>query len=179
MRTSKITQFYKITPTGIIPPNKTETERKREWFAAIQKTVEAPYKPRIVKATYEEFDPEIENQREFFEDAVVLYYAIQQMDGALPDSKVIKFYREKILDEALGFNLTHMGEAIRKRSSTTDFKDVQRWNVFLKTLEETIFAQAGYEFPDSNKFHELEKAYGHEEAKRISIESLRNKYEAN
>lgn len=172
MITTKIINYFKVTPTGIIPPPKTEVERKREWFAALQKTVEAPYKPLLVRETLEVFDPEIENQKRFFEGAVVPYYAIQNMDGDLPDSKVLKFYREKILDEALGFNLTHMSQTIRKRKSTTDFKDVQRWNVFLKTLEETIFAQAGFAFPDSKVFWELEKQHGYEAAKRISIERL-------
>jgi len=89
-----------------------------------------------------------------------------------PDSETLGNYREELLDEMLGYNLHTTNKIIRKRKSTTDFKDVQAWNTFLKTVEETIFAIAGYEFPDSKNFWELSGKHGYDEAKRIAIEQL-------
>ena len=174
MKTSKISLFYSLTPTKVIPPAEREVERKERWLKEMQKTVEAEWKPKIIKNTYELFDPEIENQKRFFEGAVVEYYAIQDMDlfEGKPDSETLGNYREELLDEMLGYNLNTTNKIIRKRKSTTDFKDVQAWNTFLKTLEETIFAIAGYEFPDSKNFWELSGKHGYDEAKRIAIEQL-------
>lgn len=178
MGAQKLIQFYQITPSGITPPSPVDVERKKNWFAEVQKTVEAPYKPKIVKITYEMFDPEVESQRRFFEGVVVAYYAIQQADGELPDSKVLKLYREQILDEMLGFNLNLISKTVRRRKSTTDFKSVQRWNAFLNTTKETIFDQAGYEFPDSDEFWQTEKQVGYDEAKRILTEGLVSRVKA-
>ena len=174
MKTSKISLFYSLTPTKVIPPAEREVERKERWVKVMQKTVEAEWKPKIIKNTYELFDPEIENQKRFFEGAVVEYYAIQDMDlfEGKPDTSTLDKYREEILDESLGYNFQTINKILRKRKSTKDFKEVQAWNTFLKTLEETIFAVSGYEFPDSKNFWELVKQYGHEEAKRIAIEQL-------
>lgn len=174
MKTSRIALFYSLTQKEVIPPSATELERKDNWIKEVQKTVEADWKPIIVKLTYELFNPEIEKQRRFFEGTCVAYYAIQNMDAfkGMPDPATLKKYREEILDEMIGYDYQAVNKIIRKRESTTDFKTVQRWNVFLQTLEETLFAQAGYEFPDSEKFWELTKKVGYDQARRISIEQL-------
>lgn len=174
MRTSRITLFYSLTQNEVIPPATVEIERKDNWIKEIQKTIEADWKPLIIKVVYEMFNPEIERQRRFFEGACVSYYAIQNMDmltGA-PDTETLKKYREEILDEMLGYDYKTVNKIIRKRKSTKDFKTVQVWNTFLQTLEETIFNHAGYEFPDSKNFWEITKKYGYEQAKRIVIEQL-------
>ena len=173
---SKISLFYNLTPTDIVPPSQKEIERKDQWIAVVQKMVEAPYKPLIIKVTYELFNPEIENQRKFFEGAVTPYYAIQNSDlrEGLPDTNTLRQYREEILDEMLGYDFRTVNKVIRKRKSTADFKSVQAWNNFLNLVEETIFEAAGYTFPDSEHFWDLVKAHGYDEAKRIAIEQLQS-----
>ena len=174
MKTSRISLFYSLTQTEIIPPAAVEIERKDSWIREMQKTVEADFKPLIIKVVYEMFDPAIEKQRRFFEGACVAYYAIQNSNliTGTPDTGTLKKYREEILDEMIGYDYQTVNKVIRKRESTADFKTVQRWNTFLQTLEETIFATAGYEFPDSEKFWEVTKKYGYDQAKRITIEQL-------
>lgn len=177
MKTSRITLFYSLTQKEVIPPATVEIERKDNWIKEIQRTIEADWKPLIVKVTYEMFDPAIEKQRRFFEGAVVDYYAIQNSDilKGTPDTETHKKYREEILDEMLGYDFQTVNKIIRKRKSTTDFKTVQKWNTFLQTLEETLFAHAGYEFPDSENFWEVTKKYGYDQAKRIVIEQLQGR----
>lgn len=174
MKTSRIVLFYNITQTEIVPPAQIELERKDAWIKEMQKMVESEWKPLIVKVVYEMFDPAIENQRKFFEGAVVPYYAIQNGDykEEVPDSETLKQYREEILDEALGYDYHTVNKIIRKRDSTADFKTVAKWNKFLTTLDETLFANGGYEFPDSDHFWELTKKHGYDEAKVIAIEQL-------
>ena len=172
MRTKKIALFYQVTQDEVFSPAIREIERKELWIKEVQKTVEAPHKPKIIKATFEVFDSEVMRQSRFFNGTCVLYYAIQNMDGDVPDNKVLKMYREQLLDEALGFNLQLSDRTIRKRKSTSDYKSVQAWNTFLKTVQETIFDDAGYEFPDSKVFWEDVENYGQEQAKKIAIERL-------
>jgi hypothetical protein len=177
MTTKKITLFYQVTQKEVTPPPILEIERKNRWVKDIQKTVEAEYKPKIIKTTYEEFNPEIENQWKFFNGTCVLYYAIQNMDctgTSLPDNESLKMYRELLLDEVLGYDLKLVDRTIRKRKSTTDFRTVSRWNTFLKELQENVFDPAGYIFPDSKEFWELVKEVGYEQAKKISIEKLQS-----
>ena len=177
MKTSRITLFYSLTQTEIIPPTAVEIERKDRWIKEIQKTIEADWKPLIIKVVYEMFNPEIEKQRRFFEGAVIDYYAIQNSDilKGTPDTETHKKYREELLDEMLGYDFQTVNRVVRKRKSTTDFKTVQKWNTFLQTLEETIFAHAGYEFPDSENFWEVTKKYGYDQAKRMVIEQLQGR----
>jgi len=174
MRTKKIVLFYNVTQTEVFPPAVIEIERKNRWIKDVQKSVEADYKPKMIRNTYEEFDPEIENQWKFFNGTCVLYYAIQNMDmtKGLPDSKTLNLYREQLLDEMLGYNVELIDRTVRKRKSTTDFRSVQKWNTFLGELKENIFDNAGYKFPDSKEFWELVGKVGYHEAKRISIEKL-------
>ncbi len=94
------------------------------------------------------------------------------MTSGVPSNEVLKKYREEILDEMLGYDTQLVTRTIRQRKSTSDFKTVQAWNKFLSTLEETLFASAGYEFPDSEAFWKLVKDVGYDEADRISTERL-------
>jgi hypothetical protein len=171
MITKKISIFYSLTQKEIIPPKLEDLRRKEEWLVAIQKTVEADYKPLIVKVTYELYDPEVENMQRFFNGPVVEYFAIQsrenlsiEVDGLLKERT-----RETILDEVLGFDVPLLnGKNKRDRKSTADFKIVKKWYDFLETVKETIFDPQGYEFPDSEEFWESAKKYGYEEAKTIA-----------
>lgn len=179
MRTKKIIITYSITPTEVLSPSSVELARKDAWIKDIQSEIPAEWEPVIVRVTYEMFNPEIEKQRKFFEGACIPYYAIQDMDMTvgLPDSDTIKKYREDILDEMLGYNYQGVQKIHRKRKSTTDFKSVQKWNTFLQTLEETIFDNAGYEFPDSKLFWDMVKEHGYDNAKQIAIDSLQTRLE--
>lgn len=172
--TTKISLFYNITQKEVMPPEIREMERKERWIKEMQKTVEADYKPKIVKVTYELFDPEIDNQRRFFEGAVVEYYCIQNEDmlTGIPASDMIKRYRLDILDQVLGYDVHLHNRVVRERKSTTEYKTVAAWNKFLNLIEETVFEAAGFEFPDSKVFWDLVRQYGYDEAKRISVERL-------
>lgn len=174
MRTSKVSIFYQITQTQVIPPAIREMERKDRWIKEAQKTVEADYKPKYIKVSYEIHDPDIERQRKFFNGTCVKYYTIQNenMVTGLPSNDLLKKYRETMLDELLGYDLVLVGKTVRRRKSTSDFKSVQAWNKLLNLAEETLFDSAGFEFPDSEVFWELVKAHGYEQAERISIERL-------
>jgi len=171
--TPLITLFYKLTQKEVIPPPIRDVERKNRWIKEIQKTVEADYKPIYIKVVYEIEDPEVVRQRRFFHIAVK-YYAIQNSDmfENLPSAKILKDYREQILDDLLGYSLPMVTRTTRRRRSTREFNTVQKWDEFLKTLEETSFASAGYEFPNSKVFWDLVKAHGYEEAEIISIKRL-------
>lgn len=151
-----------------------EVERKDKWISEAQKTVEADWKPLIVKVIYALFDPEIEDMRRFFEGAVKQYYCIQNehMTEGYPSPKMLKMYRDTILDEMLGYDLQLVGKVTRRITSTKDFKGVQAWNNFLQTLQETMFDSAGFEFPDSEVFWSDVKNFGYEQAKKVSIERL-------
>lgn len=177
MKTRQISLFYQITQTAVLPASAVEIARKDAWIKEAQKSVEADWKPKTIKVTYSVFDPEIENQRRFFEGPCVLYYAIQDMDliEGTPDSATLDRYRETLLDNQLGYNYQGVNKLIRKRESTSDFKTAQKWNQFLHTLEETDFESAGYEFPDSEKFWNLVKEHGYEEAKGIVVSQLQNR----
>lgn len=175
--TSQITLFYKITQKQLHSPDARELERKKRWTLAVQRTVEDDNKPKIIKVTYSVHNPQIEKQRRFFEGPVVKYYCIQNEDmtDTLPSTTLLTVYRIDILDQVLGYDVHLHNRVIRERNSTTKFKEVQDWNRLLKTIEETIFDAAGYDFPDSENFWELVKKHGYEEAERISIEKLQNK----
>ena len=67
MKTSEIHIFYSLTQKEVIPPAERELARKDNWLKEIQKTIEADWKPLIVKVSYRLFNPEIEKQRRFFQ----------------------------------------------------------------------------------------------------------------
>lgn len=172
--TKSITLFYKLTQSKVINPPIRDLETKDRWIGEVQKTVEADWKPVIVKVQYTIFNPEIERQSRFFNGTVVKYYAIQNqnMYDSLPTNDLLKRYREEILDELLGYDEHLVSRVVRKRKSTTTYKTVSAWNKLLKLAEETLFDNAGYDFPDSKEFWELVKEHGYDEAERISIERL-------
>lgn len=184
MRTKNLTLIYSLTQKEIIPPSPKELERKDKWLKGVQAMVEADYKPLLVKVRYEMFDPEMEQQRKFFEGACVLYYAVQDLDmlEGEPDNVTLDKYRERLLDALLGYDYKTtnkisrlLTESKHTRVSTTDFKTVQAWNTFLQTLEETEFDSQGYEFPDSKLFWELVKQHGHDQAREISVKKLQER----
>lgn len=184
MKTKSITLIYQLTQNEIFPPSPKELERKDAWLRGLQKSVEADFKPLIVRVKYDLYDPEMEQQRKFFEGACVLYYALQTLDmtEGEPDNHTLDQYREKILDEVLGYDYKTataisrlLAETKHTRSSTTEFKSVQTWNTFLQTLEETLFDSHGYEFPDSKLFWELAKKYSYDQAKTIVREQLQER----
>lgn len=174
MRTKKITLDYKVTQTEVFPPIAGELARKDEWLEEVKRSVPSEWEAKIVRVTYEMFDPEIQQQTKFFNGTVILYYCIQNEDmvEGEPDSTLLKRYREDILDEMLGYDYLGVKKLHRMRDSTTDFKTTQAWSTFLNTVEETLFDNAGFIFPDSTKFWELVKKHGYDEARKISIRTL-------
>lgn len=177
MRTRKISLFYNVTRTEIIPPPSPVLVRKDAWLKELQASVEADWAPRIVKLTYEIFNPEVEQQRKFFNGPVVEYYAIQNdnlTSGEMaPERK--KRYREQILDELLGFDVHLVNRVVRRRKSTGDFRDTQVWHDFLEELREALFDPNGYEFPDSKAFWELAEKVGYDQAKDVATKQLQEK----
>lgn len=168
--------MYKLTQEAITPPPTKDLERKDEWLKGIQKSIEAPWKPEIVKVVYTRFNPEVERLRKFFHTCVK-YYAIQNLE--LTDreetSKEFEQYREEILDELLGYDYQAVHKVLRKRKSTADFKEVQAWLNLIETLKETLFDAAGYEFPVSEEFWEKVKELGYEQAQALFIKNLQKK----
>lgn len=172
MKTRRIVLYYGITPTAIISPSAKELERKEAWLKAVQASIPAEWTPKKVKVEYTIFNPEVEDQQKFFNGTVVTYYAIQNMGMANPDTTSLKQYREEILDEMLGYDYQTANKVLRKRKSTTEFDTVEAWNTFLNEVKETIFDNAGYEFPDSKQFWEWAKEHGYDEAKEIAKRTL-------
>lgn len=180
-KTQKITLISKITNREYTPPKTAEIERKDAWIREQQRTIlNGAYK--LIKTEYSLYDPEIDDMRRFFEGAITEYYVIQSRDilSGTPDSKLIKEGRDELLEAILGYDVRMAMLMKRERASTTDFKEVQQWLVFVNIIKEEFFDPNGYEFPNSDSFRQLAEQYGREEAKAISInklqESLRRKY---
>lgn len=175
-KTGKIELIYTLTQTKVQPPSMKETARKDAWIKELQATVEADWKPLLVKVTYAMFNPEIEQLRKFFHTCVK-YFAIQNMDmvEGTPDSKTLDKWREELLDELIGYDFQTVNKVIRKRPSTADYKETQPWLTLLNNFEETIFDSHGYEFPDSKVFWESVKVHGYEKAQDIAIKQLQER----
>jgi hypothetical protein len=181
MKTKKVSLYYKVTSREIIPPGQGEIDRKDYWVKTVQSTVEADWKPKTIKVTYEEYDPDVNDQRKFLNGPVLEYWIIQsqELHDKKVDSHTKKLGRETLFDKALGYDVDILGGGTRrKRRSTADFTTTQQMHNFLETLRETEFEPNGYEFPDSAYFWELEGAYGYEKAKEIAIEKLQEKLRA-
>lgn len=178
MKTKKIILYYSVTTRKVLPPKESAMQRKEEWLRMVQASVPSDYEPKQVKVTYQLFNPEVEQQRKYFNGPVVEYFGIQhedKYDGRLTTEQK-KLYRETILDWALGYDVPIMGgKMIRRRKSSSDFVETQQWSDFLNTLQETIFDQHGFEFPDTKEYFKLAEAYGHEKAKTIAIEQLQRR----
>jgi hypothetical protein len=150
--------------------------RKEAWLQEVQK--EATVKvPKLIKLTYELVNLEVERQRKFFNGPVVDYFAIQSgeiLEGK-PEGGLRARYRETILDESLGYDVELVGRTTRRRRSTSDFRNTQKWHDFLETIRETLFEPNGYEFPDSEHFWRITSEVGEEKAKEVVIKQLQDK----
>lgn len=173
MRTKRIVLVYGLTQQKILPPPAKEVDRKEKWIKTIQKSVEADYKPKQMRVTYELVNPDVEDLRKFFHTCV-RYYAIQNLDLVDRNLTTEEFrqYREEILDEMLGYDFKTVNRIIRKRESTADYKDTQPWLTLLQKMEETLFDDAGYEFPDSKAFWDTARQYGYAKAQEIALQRL-------
>lgn len=185
MITKAISLFYGVTPDKILPPSSIDIARKDKWIKDLQQTIPSEAEYEMIKVTYELYNPHIADLMRFFNGTVVAYYAIQNEDmtEGEPSSEMLKQYREEMLDELLGYDYKTVNKVIRKRESTADFKTVQKWNNLVKLTEETLFANAGYEFPNSEAFWELAKKIGYDNARTESIKKLQHnilkKHESN
>lgn len=177
MKTRKITLFYEITPTAVRPPTPEQLARKDEWLKEIQRSVPSEWDPKMVRVSYELFNPETQKIRKFFEGPVVEYFAIQTNDmlTGRPSRSQLDEVRETLLSDALGFDVHLIGKVERRRKSTSDFTDTQQWNDMLAELKETHFEPNGYEMPDSDEFWKLSEGIGYERAKEESIKSLQQR----
>lgn len=174
--TKKISLFYILNGNEIAPPDPQALRRKDEWIKHLQSTIYGK-SHRIVRVTYEVFNPEVEQMRKFFNGPVVEYFAIQSAD--ILSGEVSRFtrdkYRETILSDLLGYDVELVGRRERRRKSSGDFENTQQWHDFLESLRETKFDPEGYEFPDSEKFWEIAEKHGYDQAKRIAIEELQKR----
>jgi hypothetical protein len=173
MRTKSITLLYQVTQKEIFPPAAKDLARKENWLEEVKHSVEADYKPLLVKVHYEIFNPEVDQLRAFFH-VCVLYYCMQNLEltDREPTNEELRDYRSDLLDEMLGYDVKTARRVIRERKSTADLKTTTAWLKLLNELEETLFFDAGYEFPDSKEFWENVKKYGHARTKAMAIEHL-------
>jgi hypothetical protein len=178
MKTKRIALFYSLTQKDVFPPSQKELERKDEFIKTIQRSVESEYKPKMIKVTYEYYNPEVDEMRRFFHTCV-MYYVIQNLElkDRKPTTEEFNQYREEILDELRGFDYQTVNKVIRKRESTKDYKEAEQWHTLLKDLEETLFEDAGYTFPDSKWFWDMVKTDGYEKAQATAITRLQAKIE--
>lgn len=179
MKTKKITLFYQIGRDETWPPTPVALARKQAWLDEIGRSIRKASELRIVRVTYELFNPEVEQQRKFFNGPVVEYYAIQSGDIKGPVTReVIDRYRETMLSDLLGYELELVNRKERRRKSTADFVSTQQWHDFLERLREEVFEPQGYEMPDSEAFWEMAKKYGYNQAKVVAIEQLQKRIAA-
>ncbi len=176
MKTKAITLFYKVTQKEVIAPPQVELARKDEWLRQLQGSIPSDWEYELIKVTYEMFNPHIADLQRFFNGTVVMYYCIQNEDMITgePTPQMLQQYREEMLDELLGYDYKTVNKVIRKRKSTTELKSVQAWNNLVKLAQETLFENAGYEFPDSEQFWEMVKKIGYDNAKVESRIKLQN-----
>lgn len=176
MKTKAVSLVYTVTQKDVFPPPKRELERKDKFIETVQHSVEADYKPKQIKVTYEVFNPEIVNLRAFFHTCIK-YYGMQNSD--LTDreltTKEFKQYREEILDELLGYDFQTVTKLVRKRPSTADYKDTQPWLTLLQNLEETLFDTAGYQFPDTKQFWAWVEQWGYIKANDMALKQLQER----
>lgn len=178
MKTKEIKIYYKIERSKISPISKSSLDRKNLWIKEVSK---ATYKsPMLVEVIYRLTNPEVERQRKFFNGPVVEYFGIQNdhlLEGELSTTRK-RIYREQILDEILGYDIELIDKKVRRRKSTADYINTQRWHDFLETVKETLFDPSGYEFPESEEFWKLSQNTGFDQARKISIEKLQARIKA-
>lgn len=177
MARKTIKLYYELTKDKIHPPEKEALDRKDKWIEQKQKEVEAEWKPKKIRVTYEEVNKEVAKMRKFFNGPVLEYWVIQQADmlDELPTRSQLDRARETLLSEALGYEVELWDRTEKRRRSTSDFIEEQEWYDFLETLRETEFEPNGYEFPDSNKFWDLVKQVGYTKAKEEQISRLQKR----
>lgn len=120
---------------------------------------------------------ELENMQRFFRGAVVPYYMRQSRD--LWDDEIPAGLAEECtieIKKQVGFlRYDHTGHITDEVNSMTTFERVKDLVEFLNTIEEVVFNDQGYIFPDSKHFKELVKLKGREAASRQAIQELRQK----
>lgn len=180
MKTKKITLYYSVSTRAVTPPGPGELQRKEQWIRELQASVEADWKPKMIRVTYELYNPEVDQQRKFLNGPVIEYWIIQSQEIMQGDVTpgVKKKGRETLLDKALGYDVELIDRTARRRKSTSDFLETQQWHDFLEMLRETEFEPNGYEFPNSEDFWKMAEAYGYEKAKAVSIEQLQARMRA-
>jgi hypothetical protein len=178
MKTKEISLYYEVLKAEIIEPPVESLERKNQWIKGVQESVEADWKPKMIKVTYSEYNPDVEKQRKFFNGAVVEYWIIQTLEHTEISSRIKKEARETLLDNLLGYDIKLLTGQSRRRRSTTDFNTTQKWFDFLETVRETEFEPNGFEFPDSKYFWKLVSSYGYGKAKEIVTKNLQRKLKA-
>lgn len=180
MKTKKITLYYSVTSREVMPPGPGELQRKDYWIKEVQSTVEADWKPKTIRVTYELYNPEVDRMRKFLNGPVVEYWIIQSQDIHTGEigTALKKKGRETLFDKALGYDVELVDRTVRRRRSTADFVEVQQMHDFLEMLRETEFDPNGYEFPDSEYFWKMSDAYGYEKAKDMAIEALQARLRA-
>lgn len=150
------------------------------WVKEVQRSISKVGVTRIIRLTYELFNPEVEQMRKFFNGPVVEYYAIQNehlLKGPVP-ADMKERYRETILSELLGYEVQLIDRKEKRRKSSADFLSTQQWNDFLEKARETIFEPQGYEFPSSETFWGLAEKHGIGNAHRICREELQGRIRA-
>lgn len=172
--TKKITLYYHLSTSEIFAPPGDALARKEAWIKGMQKTIAKQGEMRIIKVTYELFNPEIERQQKFFNGPVISYFAIQDsdiLDGPVTHETLTR-YRETLLSQLLGYEVQLVEGKEKRRKSTTEFQSVQKWHDFLERVREEFFEPNGYQMPDSEAFWEMAKKHGYEQAKTVAIEAL-------
>lgn len=180
MKTKKITLYYNVTPSKIIPPSKGELDKKEYWLAEVQATVPSEWQSKTVRVTYELYDIDVDKMRKFLNGPVIEYWIIQSQEihsGEISPS-IKKKGRETLFDRALGYDVQMIDGKARRRRSTADFTQVQEMHDFLEMLRETEFEPNGYEFPDSEQFWKMAEAYGYDRAKGEAIKALQGRMTA-
>ena len=175
-KTKKISLYYLITKQEVKPPPTVALERKEAWLNTIQALLKTK-ETKMIRVTYELFNPEIQQMQRFFNGAVIEYYAIQNEDMLIgrPTRLMIDMYRETILDDVLGYDVKLIDRITRRRKSTADFWSTQEWNDFLATLYETHFEPQGYEFPNSEEYWRIAEKAGEEQTRTIVIKQLQDR----
>lgn len=161
-----------------MPPSPEAVKRKDDWIQDIKREIQADWQPTMVKVTYKLHNPEVDQQRKFFNGPVVEYWLIQMTDKleGRPDRKELDRAREQILTEMLGYQVELLdGVKQWRRSSTSEMTEVQEWHDFLEEMKETLFDANGFDFPESEKFWKMAEEIGYEKAKDAAIEHLQKK----
>ncbi len=175
MTTKKAMAHYVVTPNGFAAVDKTEHNALQEFKAAHIKTADHDERfQKTFRVTVEEFDPDIDKSKKFFEGPIKENFAIAMFDKVELTRHELETARETLLHAAYGFEIEVVLEGektmVPKRKSLNQLKTVAAYNKLFKLLEETLFEDYGAEFPSSDDFWELCGKYGMTQAKRITAD---------